>query len=236
MAHVPNIKDFLLGVKNLLSENGIATFEFPHFLNLIKYTQFDTIYHEHFSYLSISCLEKLFKKFKLKIFNVKKIKTHGGSLRLYVNHSNNYKIKISNNVDKIIMNEIKNNLFSIKTFNKFNKKLIMIKNNFINLVNTLKKTKKKIAAYGAAAKGNTFLNYCKINKSMIDFIVDKNPHKHNKFLPGSHIKIHDLKYLIKMKPDYLIILPWNIKKEVMIEVKKLIKCRFITCIPKIVIH
>ena len=236
LAHVPNIKDFLLGVKNLLSENGIATFEFPHFLNLIKYTQFDTIYHEHFSYLSISCLEKLFKKFKLKIFNVKKIKTHGGSLRLYVNHSNNYKIKISNNVDKIIMNEIKNNLFSIKTFNKFNKKLIMIKNNFINLVNTLKKTKKKIAAYGAAAKGNTFLNYCKINKSMIDFIVDKNPHKHNKFLPGSHIKIHDLKYLIKMKPDYLIILPWNIKKEVMIEVKKLIKCRFITCIPKIVIH
>jgi 2-polyprenyl-3-methyl-5-hydroxy-6-metoxy-1,4-benzoquinol methylase len=236
LAHVPQIKDFLLGIKNLLSENGVATFEFPHFLNLIKYNQFDTIYHEHFSYLSVSCLEKIFKKLKLRIFNVKKVKTHGGSLRLYVNHSDNYRIKISNNVNKIIMEEIRNNLFSIKTFNKFNKKLLKIKNDFINLIISLKKAKKKVAAYGAAAKGNTFLNYCKINSSMLDFIIDKNPYKNNKFLPGSHIKIHDSKYLIKMKPDYLIILPWNIKKEVMTEVKSLINCSFVTCIPKVTIH
>jgi len=236
LAHVPNIKDFLLGVKNLLSENGVATFEFPHFLNLIKYNQFDTIYHEHFSYLSVSCLEKLFKKLKLKIFNVKKIETHGGSLRLYVKHSNNYHIKISNHVDKITNEEIKTKIFSIKTFNKFNKELLKIKNNFINLIIALKKNKKKIAAYGAAAKGNTFLNYCEINEKMIDFIIDKNPYKMDKFLPGSHIKIHDLKYLKKMNPDYLIILPWNIKKEVINEVKKLIKCRFITCIPRISIN
>ena len=236
LAHVPNIKDFLLGIKNLLSENGVATFEFPHFLNLIKYNQFDTIYHEHFSYLSISCLEKLFKKLKLKIFNVKKIETHGGSLRLYVKHSDNYHIKISNHVDKITAEEIQNDLFSIKTFNKFNKELLKIKNNFINLITTFKKRKKKVAAYGAAAKGNTFLNYCQINETMIDFVIDKNPHKKNKFLPGSHIKIHGLNYLKKMNPDYVIILPWNIKKEVINEVKKIIKCRFITCIPRIVIH
>lgn len=236
LAHVPNIKDFLLGVKNLLSKNGVVTFEFPHFLNLIKYNQFDTIYHEHFSYLSISCLEKLFKKLKLKIFNIKKIETHGGSLRLYVKHSDNYQIKISNHVDKITNEEIKTKIFSIKTFNKFNKELLKIKNNFINLIIALKKNKKKIAAYGAAAKGNTFLNYCEINEKMIDFIIDKNPYKIDKFLPGSHIKIYDLKYLKKMKPDYLIILPWNIKKEVINEVKKLIKCRFITCIPRISIN
>lgn len=144
LAHVPNIKDFLLGVKNLLSENGVATFEFPHFLNLIKYNQFDTIYHEHFSYLSISCLEKLFKKLELKIFNIKKIKTHGGSLRLYVKHADNYQIRISNNVDKITAEEIQNDLFSIKTFNKFNKELLKIKNNFVSLITTLKKRKKRL--------------------------------------------------------------------------------------------
>lgn len=236
LAHVPDIKGFLYGIKNLLSNNGIVTFEFPHLLNLIKYYQFDTIYHEHFSYLSISCLEKLFEKLDLKIFDIKKIKTHGGSIRLFVSHNKNSKTKISKRVGKIVSEEMKNKLFDDRTIKRFNTKILNIKSEFNELLFKLKKSKKIIAAYGAAAKGNTFLNYCNIKDDMIDFVVDKNPNKIGKFLPGSHIKIYDLKYLKKNQPDYLVILPWNIKKEILIEVKKIINCKFIICIPNIRIY
>jgi len=236
LAHVPDIKDFLKGIKNILSQKGIATFEFPHFLNLIKYNQFDTIYHEHFSYLTINCLNKLFKKLGLKIFDVKKINTHGGSLRVYACHEINYKFQISNEVKKIILEEIKFKIFNAQTFLKFNKKLIKIKKEFIKFIHNIKKSKKTIAAYGAAAKGNTFLNYCKINEKDIDFVVDKNPSKIQKYLPGSHIKTYNTKHLIKAKPDYLIILPWNIKKEIITQFKNKLNCRFVTCIPKIQIY
>jgi 2-polyprenyl-3-methyl-5-hydroxy-6-metoxy-1,4-benzoquinol methylase len=233
LAHVPNIKDFLLGIKNILSKDGLVTFEFPHLLNLIKYNQFDTIYHEHFSYLTVTCLKKLFKKINLKIINIKKINTHGGSLRLYVTHIKNKKFKISFNVKKISYQEIKHKIFNIKTFSKFNKRILKIKKDFKNLIKILKKSKNKIGAYGAAAKGNTFLNYCNINKNSIDFIIDKNSSKINKYLPGSHIKIYNLEYLKKNKPDYIIIFPWNIANEIISELKRIIDCKFIICIPKI---
>jgi len=236
LAHVPDIKDFLKGIKNILSHEGIATFEFPHFLNLIKYNQFDTIYHEHFSYLTVNCLNKLFKKLELKIFDVKKIITHGGSLRVYACHKDNLKFKISNEVKKIIIQEIRSKIFHAKTFLIFNKKLIKIKKDFKKFIYNIKKSRKKIAAYGAAAKGNTFLSYCKVNEKDIDFIVDKNPSKINKYLPGSHIKTYNIKHLIKAKPDYLIILPWNIKKEIISQFKNKLNCRFVTCIPKIQIY
>jgi SAM-dependent methyltransferase len=233
LAHVPNIKDFLLGIKNILSEDGIVTFEFPHLLNLIKYNQFDTIYHEHFSYLSVTCLKKLFKKINLKIINIKKISTHGGSLRLYVTHIKNKKFKVLFNVKKIYYQEIKQKIFNFKTFSKFNDRILKIKKDFNNLIRILKKSKNKIGAYGAAAKGNTFLNYCNISKNSIDFIIDKNSSKINKYLPGSHIKIYNLEYLKNIKPDYLIIFPWNIANEIISELKKIINCKFIICIPKI---
>lgn len=236
LAHVPDIKNFLRGIKNILSQEGIATFEFPHFLNLIKYNQFDTIYHEHFSYLTVSCLNKLFKKLGLKIFDVKKIDTHGGSLRVYACHENNYKFQISNEVKKIILEEIKLKIFHTRTFLIFGKKLIKIKKEFIKFICNTKKSGKTIAAYGAAAKGNTFLNYCKINEKDIDFIVDKNPSKIQKYLPGSHIKTYNINHLIKAKPNYLIILPWNIKKEIISQFKNKLNCRFVTCIPKIQIY
>ena len=235
-AHVPDVLNFTKGLKELISKNGVITIEFPHFLNLIKRNQFDTIYHEHFSYLSLHSVSKIVKKFDLIIFKVKKINTHGGSLRVYIKHKKCNKFKIEDNYNKIFNEEIKSKIFEKKNINNFSIKLKKIRKDFINLLLDLKLKGKKVVAYGAAAKGNTFLNYCNIGDSLIDFVVDKNPSKIGKFLPGSHLPIFPIKKLKQFKPDYIIILPWNIKNEVIKQVKKEIKTKFITAIPKIQIY
>ena len=233
LAHVPNILSFVKGIKNILSQNGTLTVEFPHFLNLIKYNQFDTIYHEHFSYLSLSASKNLFQKFDMEVYNVDKISTHGGSLRIYVKNSSCKNRKISNNIKKLLNEEICFKLFERETFKKFSENISKIKKDFLSLIENLKKQNKNVIAYGAAAKGNTFLNYCNIKNSFIKLVADKNPSKINKYLPGSHLKICSLKILIKKKPDYVLILPWNLKKEIISTIKNLIKCKYIICIPKI---
>ncbi|MAU58444.1 MAG: SAM-dependent methyltransferase [Flavobacteriaceae bacterium] len=233
LAHVPNILTFVRGIKNILSKDGTATIEFPHFLNLIKYNQFDTIYHEHFSYLSLMAIQKLFQKFEMDIYNVEKLSTHGGSLRVYIKYVANKNKRMSKNVEKVLAEEINFKLFSRKTFKRFNQDISNIKKKINILIKDLNNKKKSIVAYGAAAKGNTFLNYCKINDYFIKLVADKNPSKINKYLPGSHIKICSVATLIKKKPDYVIILPWNLKKEIISSLKSFIKCKYIICIPKI---
>jgi len=236
-AHVPDILDFTKGLKELVSKNGIITIEFPHFQNLVLKSQFDTIYHEHFSYLSLHAVTRILKKFDLIIFKVEKLVTHGGSLRIYVKNKDYKKIKIDKSFKVIYEQEIKSYIFKKVKMLRFSKKLETIKKNFINLLIDLRLKKNKIVAYGAAAKGNTFLNYCNIGDSLIDFIVDKNPSKIGKFLPGSHLKIFPINKLEQFKPDYIVILPWNIKNEIIKQIKiSKLKVKFITAVPRITIY
>lgn len=213
-AHVPDIKDFTKGIKNLLNTKGTITIEFPHLLNLVKFNQFDTVYHEHYSYLSINFLKKLFDEFDLKIYDIKKINTHGGSLRVYGCHKSFKKKRISSNVKHILNEEVRYGLLSEKKYLTLATRAFKIKKEFRNFLYKVKKEKKTIVAYGAAAKGNTFLNYCKIDSSLIKYVCDAAKSKQNKYMPGNHLKIKSPDYLKKDKFDYVLILPWNIKDEI----------------------
>ena len=233
LAHVPNILDFVNGLKIILSKNGTITFEFPHFLNLINKLQFDTIYHEHYSYLTIHTLIKLFKKFKLSIYKIEKINTHGGSLRVYVKHNENKIIKISSDAIKIINEENESKIFNKEKFLWFNKNLQIIKENTINKLIKIKVNNKRIVCYGAPAKGNTFINFCLISKNLLPVTFDKSIVKIGKYLPGSHIPIISPDQIKKYKPDFVVILAWNLKDEIVKEFKKKkIQTKFITCIPR----
>jgi hypothetical protein len=213
LAHVPNILDFMQGVKKILSNQGTAVFEFPHLLNLLKFNQFDTIYHEHYSYLSVIFLLKLAKKTNLKIYKIQKINTHGGSLRVYFSHINS-KIKVDESVTQIKREEEKNFLNKKSTYIFFQKRIEKIKINFLSYLIEQKIKGKKIFAYGAAAKGNTLINYFGIKSDLIEGVFDKARSKQGKFLPGSRIPIFNPINILKKKPDLLIILPWNIEKEI----------------------
>jgi hypothetical protein len=236
-AHIPNINDFTKGIKNLLKDSGTVTIEFQHLLNIIKYCQFDTVYHEHFSYLSLMAVRNIFKKYELKIFKVEKIKTHGGSLRVYGCH-NSKKIQIKSSVNNILIEEKKFGINKIKTYKNFNKRVLNIKIKLLTFLEKLKKKQKIVDGYGAAAKGNTLLNFCNIKKNYIRCIYDAAKSKQNKYMPGSQIPIIHPKYIYKQIPDYLLILPWNIKKEIINNFKILRKnkMKFIIPIPKIKIQ
>ncbi|MEI0532269.1 class I SAM-dependent methyltransferase [Brachyspira pilosicoli] len=236
LAHVPDINDFVKGVKNLLKENGTATFEFPHLLNLINKNQFDTIYHEHFSYLSLITVKTIFESFDLKIYDVEELKTHGGSLRIFVSHKNN-SIEISDNVNNVIENEMKYNLNNISGYTNFDSKVKKIKFDLLEFLLKAKKDNKKVVAYGAAAKGNTLLNYCGIRSDLINFVVDASPHKQNKYMPLSHIPIVSEDNIKIYKPDYVLILPWNIEEEIMEQLSYIRdwNAKFITAIPNLCI-
>lgn len=214
LAHVPDINDFVEGMKILLAENGIITMEFPHVLNLLKKTQFDTIYHEHFSYLSLISVEKIFKIHGLKIFDVEEISTHGGSLRIIASHDDNANFKEKSNVAVVRNKEISYGLNNINTYIDFSKSVVEIKYQLLAYLIDLKHKNKKIIGYGAAAKGNTLLNYCGIKCDLIEYVVDKNPIKQNTLLPGSRIPVYPPSKIMETKPDYILILPWNIKEEI----------------------
>ena len=235
MAHVPNINDFIGGLKILLKKTGVITVEFQHLLNIIKKKQFDTIYHEHYSYLSLISAQQIFLKHNLEIYDASEIPTHGGSLRIFIKHKNNLLKKKTNSFKKILIKEKKYGLNKKKTYKNFQANIESIKKNFLKFLNKEKNKNKKFAAYGAAAKGNTFINFLKINSSQIKYIVDKNPFKRGKYLPGSKIKVKSENFLKKNKPDYILILPWNLKKEIMEQLSyvKKWKAKFITAIPSI---
>jgi len=215
LAHVPNLNDFVAGMKILLKQTGILTLEFPHILQLIQQNQFDTIYHEHFSYFSLLIVEKVFSSHGLTVFDVEEIPTHGGSLRIYVKHSENNLIPVSKNVLETLKKEKHFGLEKISTYTSFMINVERIKKNLREFFITAKNNRKKVVCYGAAAKGNTLLNYCGIGKDFIDYVVDRNPHKQGLFLPGTHISIKHPEEVKKTKPDYLVILPWNLKDEIM---------------------
>ena len=219
LAHVPNLNDFVKGLKILLKPTGIITLEFPHILQLIQKNQFDTIYHEHFSYFSLFTAKKIFSFHGLTIFDVEEIPTHGGSLRIYVKHSESDNILINEKVGILLEKEKQFGLKNISTYTNFTKNVEKIKEKLQEFFITAKKSGKKIVCYGAAAKGNTMLNYCEIGNEFIDYIVDQNPHKQKLFLPGTHIPIKDPDEIRKTKPDYVVIIPWNLKEEIMEQMK-----------------
>ncbi len=219
LAHVPNLNDFVQGLKILLKTTGIITLEFPHILQLIQKNQFDTIYHEHFSYFSLLTVEKIFSFYGLTIFDVDEIPTHGGSLRIYIKHLENKDISIHERISVLLKKEKDEGLENLSTYTNFIKSVNEIKKQLQEFVNDVKNSGEKIVCYGAAAKGNTLLNYCKIGTNFIDYVVDQNPHKQGLFLPGTHIPIKNPDEIKKTKPDYLIIMPWNLKNEIMEEMK-----------------
>ena len=215
LAHVPDINDFVKGMKVALKEKGIITIEFPHLLNLVNYNQFDTIYHEHFSYLSLNAVKMIFESFEIEIFDVDEIPTHGGSLRIFAKHKENDSISISENVQNIIDKEVKAGMLDVSYYTGFQHNIDDVKYTALTFLIEEKRKGKRIIGYGAAAKGNTFLNYCGIKGTdILEFVVDASPYKQGRFLPGSHIPVVDAERIKEFKPDYVVILPWNIKDEI----------------------
>jgi SAM-dependent methyltransferase len=229
-AHVPNIIDFTKGLKNLLKPNGTIVMEFQYIISLIKQHQFDTIYHEHYSYYSLTSINNILKNHNLKIYNVEKINTHGGSLRIYACHDSSLK-KINKNVKKILAEE-RNTVKNIKFYSSLSHKINKIKKNLLKFLIKLKNNNKKVCAYGAAAKGNTLLNFCNINNDLIYCTFDNSRSKQGMFMPGSHIPILSPKSISKIKPDYILILPWNIKQEIAKQLKKY-KSKLFIAVPNI---
>lgn len=216
LAHVPDINDFVKGVKIALKPNGVNTFEFPHLLQLVAHNQFDTIYHEHFSYLSLSNLVSVFNKQGLEIFDVQELSTHGGSLRIFAKHKEDNTKAVESSVAAMLQKEAEAGLTTLSYYQNFQLKVDKIKYDFIDFLIQQKRNNKKIIAYGAAAKGNTLLNYCGIKgNDLIEFVVDASPYKQNKLLPGSRIPVYSNDKIKEYKPDYIIIFPWNLKQEIM---------------------
>lgn len=234
LAHVPDINDFVKGLKIALKPKGTITMEFPHILNLIKFGQFDTIYHEHYSYLSLLTVIEIFKTYGLCVYDVDEIETHGGSIRIYATHDS-IGIKTSGKVVDLLFKESQYNLHKIEGYLSLQEKAFNIKLDFLDFLISAKKSNKKVIAYGAAAKGNTLLNYCGIKKDLINFVVDKSQFKQGQYLPGSHIPIVDISKINEVRPDYIIILPWNLKKEIMDELSftKEWGAKFVTAIPNL---
>ena len=232
LAHVPDINDFISGAKYLLKSDGVISFEFPHVYNLIEQNQFDTIYHEHYSYLSLAFISRLCKKHSLKVFKVDKLKTHGGSLRVWICYEN-YKIDRDISVIDILKEEELINLDSLSPYHKFQRRAEHSKIDFIRFLEKVKIDKSKVCAYGAAAKGNTFMNFAKIKNDSIPFVVDKSTSKQGKYMPGSHIPIRDIEFLKEFNPDHIIVLPWNLIDEISSELyKEGIKSDLHTFIPE----
>lgn len=211
-AHVDDLNEFLIGIKKLLSNDGVFIIEAPHALHMIKNTEFDTIYHEHLSYLLLKPLEVLFNGHGMKIFRADETAIHGGSIRVFVTHIDS-KYPREDTVDKIIKKERNSNLYNLEGYRNFSKKVEKIRYDLVALLDKLKNENKTVASYGASAKGNTLLNYCKIKSDTIKFIADDTPEKQNRFAPGSHIPIVKSNQITIQKPDYLLLLAWNFADE-----------------------
>ncbi|HEV2355322.1 MAG TPA: class I SAM-dependent methyltransferase, partial [Puia sp.] len=214
LAHVPDIVDFVGGMKILLKEGGVITMEFPHLMQLVDNNQFDTIYHEHFSYLSFYTVQRIFGSAGLVLFDVEEIPTHGGSLRIYARHTEDESKPVSARVSALLAVEKRKGMQGLAYYANFQGQALDVKLEFTAFLIAQKKAGKKVVAYGAAAKGNTLLNYCGIKSDLIEYVVDANPHKQSKWLPASHIPVVSESRLRETRPDLVIILPWNLREEI----------------------
>lgn len=214
MAHVPDINDFIEGFRIILAEDGVFTIEFPHLLNLINKVQFDTIYHEHYSYLSLLTVEKILSAHGMKVFDVEELPTHGGSLRVFACHANNDLFRTEVGLITVRNKEQQAGLGNLAGYCGLTPKVEEVRRSLLEFLKSEKSKGHKVAAYGAAAKGNTLLNFCKIDTGLIDFVVDRNPEKQDTYLPGSHIPVFSPEKVWQEQPDFLLILPWNLADEI----------------------
>jgi SAM-dependent methyltransferase len=235
LAQVPDLHDFIKGFKILLKPHGILTLEFPHLICLMEENQFDTIYHEHFSYFSFFTVKKILDKHGLTIFDVDELPTFGGSLRIYACHAENSSKPVTKRVSTLLNKEINAGYADLETYLSFAENVKEIKRNILDFLLKIKKEKKSIVGYGAPAKGNTLLNYCGIRTDFLDYTVDRSPHKQGQYLPGTHIPIYHPDKIRETKPDYLLILPWNIKEEIMEQMAHIREWggRFVVLIPEV---
>jgi SAM-dependent methyltransferase len=214
LAHVPGLNDFVAGMKILLKEQGVITMEFPHLYRLMERNQFDTIYHEHFSYFSFFTVEKVFAAHGLVLFDVEELDTHGGSLRIYARHAENNSLPVSERVNALRQRELDEGFNQLKTYSAFTEQVKETKRAILEFLIQAKRAGKSVAGYGAPGKGNTLLNYCGIRQDFLDYTVDRSPYKQGKYTPGTHIPICEPDKIRETKPDYLFILPWNLKDEI----------------------
>ncbi|NNM28958.1 MAG: class I SAM-dependent methyltransferase [Akkermansiaceae bacterium] len=215
LAHVPDLNDFVAGMKVILGPSGIITMEFPHLLNLMTQNQFDTIYHEHFSYFSFLTVERVFARHGITLFDVEELPTHGGSLRIFGRHEEAAEPPVTANVERLKKKELEAGLDQLNVYLQFGEQVKETKRKLLSFLIEAKRAGKSIVAYGAAAKGNTLLNYCGVGRDFIDYVVDRSPHKQGFALPGTHIPIEAPSKVGETRPDYLLILPWNLREEIM---------------------
>jgi SAM-dependent methyltransferase len=235
LAQVPELNDFVDGMKRLLKQRGLITIEFPHLIHLVEENQFDTIYHEHFSYFSFTSAEKIFAAHGLTLFDVEEISMHGGSLRIYARHTEDHSKSISEQVVAMKKREQEAGLLSLEYYRFFEDKVKETKRKLLEFLIRAKRDGKTIAGYGAPGKGNTLLNYCGIRTDFVDYVVDRNPYKHGRFLPGTHIPIFPPDKLRETQPDIIMILPWNLKDEIMDQISYIREWggRFLVPIPEV---
>lgn len=235
LAHVPDINDFVAGFSVLLKPTGVSTFEFPHLLRLVSESQFDTIYHEHYSYLSLTAVLRIFEKNGLVIFDVEELPTHGGSLRVYAQRKDFGCRTIRQSVRDLLAREAAIGMQTVEFYSGFQAKADEVKNNLLEFLIRTKQSCKSVVGYGAAAKGNTLLNYAGVRPDLLTFVVDRNPAKQSKYLPGSRIPIYDESALREARPDYVIILPWNLREELTSQLSYIREWggQFITAVPKL---
>ena len=234
LAHVPDLNDFVAGMKRLLKSGGVITMEFPHLQRLMEQNQFDTIYHEHFSYFSFMTVEQVFAAHQLTIFDVDELPTHGGSIRIYARHEQNAALPVSAQAQRLRARELELGFNRLQLYSNFGEQVKATKRRLLSLLIELRNQGKSIAGYGAPGKGNTLLNYCGIRTDLLDYTVDRNPYKQGKYTPGTHIPILPPERIRETRPDYLLILPWNLKDEITAQMSYVRDwgCRFIIPIPE----
>ena len=235
LAHVPDLNDFVRGMKELLAEGGVITMEFPHLQRLIEENQFDTIYHEHFSYFSFVAVNRVFAHHGITLFDVQELPTHGGSLRIYGRHTDDASKPISDNVRNLIAREQQLGMETLEYYATFEEKVKETKRKLLSFLIEAKRAGKTVVGYGAPGKGNTLLNYCGIRTDFMDYTVDRSPHKQGNFLPGTHIPILYPEKIRETQPDYVLILPWNLKKEISSQMAYILEWggKFVIPIPEV---
>ena len=238
LAHVPDLSGFVAGLKLLLKPGGVVTLEFPHLLQLIENAEFDTIYHEHVSYFSLIAVEHLFAQAGLQLFDVEELPTHGGSLRVYLRHPEDTSKPTSHHVEQLLERERKGGLEHLETYTKFNERVRLVKRELLDFLIGAKREGRSIVGYGAAAKGTTLLNYCGIRGDFVDYIVDRSPHKQGLFQPGTRLPILSPDAVEETRPDYLLLLAWNLKDEIIEQMSHLraFGCRFLVPIPHTTVY
>jgi SAM-dependent methyltransferase len=235
LAHVPDLNDFVGGMKEILADGGIVNVEYPHLLNIIEQNHLDTIYQEHYCYHSLYTLEQVFAHHGMRIFDVEEISTHGGSLRIYVSHDNDDSKPVTAAVHEIRQREIDRGLTQLSTFHAFADRVKQTKWNLVEFLINARRDGKRVVGYGAPGKGNTMLNYCGIREDLLDFTVDRNPFKQDSFLVGSRIPVYAPEMIDEFKPDYVLIMPWNLRDEIVEQMKHIREWggQFVVAIPEL---